>query len=93
MEITKSQFDYPADFSPENYFNNSYGIIVDPDCGTEIVEVKVFGNQRKYFESLPLHHSQTLIAEDNDSATFQFFVQPTFDFIQELFSYGEDIEV
>ncbi len=93
LEITKSPFDYPDDFSPENYFHNNYGIIVDSDYDTEIVEVKVFGNQRKYFETLPLHHSQTLIAEDSDSATFQFFVQPTFDFMKELFSYGEEVEV
>ncbi len=93
LEITKSTFEYPADFSPESYFHNSYGIIIDPDYDTEFVEIKVFGNQRKYFESLPLHHSQNLIAEDSDSATFQYFLQPTFDFSKELFSYAGSIEV
>lgn len=93
LEITKSTFEYPADFSPESYFYNSYGIIVAPDYDAEIVEIKVFGNQRKYFESLPLHHSQTLIAENDDFVTFQYFLQPTFDFKKELFSYAGSIEV
>ena len=93
LEITKSVFNYPADFLPEDYFYNSYGIIVNSSKSPGTIVVKVFGTQRKYFETLPLHHSQTLIAENNEYATFQYIVHATYDFIKELFSYAEDIEV
>lgn len=93
VKITKSVFDYPADFSPENYFHNSFGIIYSFGKEPEKVEIKVIGNQRKYIETLPLHHSQTLLEENDEYALFQYLVHPTYDFIQELFSHGENIEI
>ncbi|MDD3738792.1 MAG: WYL domain-containing protein [Lentimicrobiaceae bacterium] len=93
LEITKLQFNYPADFSPESFFYDSFGVIVNSGEETETVEIKVFDNQRKYFESLPLHHSQTLVEENGDYATFQYTIRPTYDFIQELFMHAENVEV
>ncbi len=93
VEITKSVFNYPADFSPKNYFYNSFGIIHSPDEVPETVEIRVIGNQRKYIDTLPLHHSQTLMEENEEYAVFQYLVHPTYDFIQELFSHGENIEI
>lgn len=93
VEITKSVFNYPSDFSPEKYFHNSFGIIHSPDEEPEIVVIKVFGNQQKYIETLPMHHSQTLLENNNEYAVFRYLVHPTYDFMQELFSHGENIEV
>ncbi|MDO5524009.1 MAG: WYL domain-containing protein [Bacteroidia bacterium] len=93
VQVTKFTFDYPVGFSPEKYFHNSFGIIHASGEEPETVEIKVFGNQRKYIESLPLHHSQTLVEENEEYAVYQYFVHPTYDFIQELFSHGENIEI
>lgn len=93
IEITNVSFNYPIDFSAENYFYNSFGIIHDVDLDPEIIEIKVFNSQQKYLKTLPLHHSQTLIEENQEYATFQFYMSATYDFIQELFSHAENIEV
>lgn len=93
VEITKSVFNYPVDFSPEVYFFDCFGIIHNPDKNPETVEIKVYGNQQRYIETLPLHHSQKLVEENADYAVFQYIVHLTYDFMQELFSHGENIEV
>ncbi|HPW66381.1 MAG TPA: WYL domain-containing protein [Salinivirgaceae bacterium] len=93
LKITNSRFDYPTDFSPEGYFYYSFGIIASSDEEPETVEVKVYNNQRKYFETLPLHHSQTLIEGNSEYAMFQYTICPTYDFVQELFMHAENVEV
>lgn len=93
VAVTQTTFIYPADFSPENYFYNSYGIIHSHSEKPETVVIKVFGNQRRYFETLPLHHSQTLLEDKIEYAVFQYLLHPTYDFVQELLSHGENIEV
>ena len=59
----------------------------------ETVEIKVSPDHRKYIETLPLHHSQTLVDDKVDYVIFQYLLHPTHDFIQELFTHGENIEV
>ena len=46
-----------------------------------------------YLESLPLHHSQRIIAQDDESITFELNVRPTFDFYQALLAQTDMAEV
>lgn len=93
IEITNQVFVYPSDFNPESYFSNSYGIIVEEDDIPQEIEIKVMGNQRKYFNTLPLHHSQTLVEENEEYSVFQYKVHITYDFVQELLSHGASVEI
>jgi predicted DNA-binding transcriptional regulator YafY len=93
LRITEKPFKLPEDFCPESYFENAFGIIVDENIEPCIVELKVFGNQRKYVQTLPLHHSQEETEIGEDASVFSFYLSPTFDFRQELLSHGEDVEV
>ncbi len=43
--------------------------------------------------SLPLHHSQEELENGEDFTTFGFYMSPAYDFIQEILSHGNDIEV
>ena len=58
LSQTENAFEVPADFSPDAYFYNAFGVIVEDACPPEIIELKVYGTQREYFRTLPLHHSQ-----------------------------------
>ena len=93
LNPTTSKFKMPADFNPESYFNDCYGII--HDTGVEPVEViiKVTERQSNYLRALPLHHSQKEIETNENYSIFSFFIMPTFDFRQEILSMGEDAEV
>ena len=50
----------------------------------QIVRVKVTANQAKYFESLPLHSSQEIEDSNERFTIFKYYIDPTFDFKQEL---------
>ena len=91
--VTNTPFLYPADFSPEVYFNHCFGIMHSGDEVPETVVVKVYGNQRRYFETLPLHHSQTLLEVQAEYVLFQYLLHPTYDFVQELLSHGNNVEL
>jgi hypothetical protein len=93
LASTKYKFKMPTDFDPEIYFNDCYGIIHDTDETTQLVRLKVNARHANYLRTLPLHHSQ--IEEDRNEkySIFSMFLKPSFDFLQEILSMGEDVEV
>ena len=49
--------------------------------------------QCKYLRALPLHESQTEVKQTADYSVFTYLLRPTYDFVQEVLSRGEDVEV
>jgi hypothetical protein len=93
LEPTDVTFPYPEDFSPQEFFEDCFGIIVDADYEPEDVRLKVSAGQANYLRSLHLHESQEEVECTPDYSIFQLHVRPVFDFQQELLSMGEDVEV
>ncbi|WP_436412289.1 helix-turn-helix transcriptional regulator [Petrimonas sp.] len=93
IKITENSFHLPEDFDGESFFADSYGIIMGDEIETERVVIRVGGNQERYIKSLPLHHSQKEEETTPEYTLFSYQIKPTFDFRQELLSYGADIEV
>lgn len=58
LEVSEKTFYYPEEFNPQSYFDACFGIVADDDIGIETVQLKVYAPQDKYFDALPLHHSQ-----------------------------------
>ncbi len=50
-------------------------------------------DQKKYIQSLPLHASQKIIKENNETFTVELFMHPTNDFVMEILRYGAICEV
>lgn len=92
---TEQHFTLPADFDAQEFFSSCFGIIVEEDKKIETVRLIVYGNQYKYIRSLPLHHSQNEIETDKnmDFKIFEYQLRPSFDFVKEILSYGDEIEV
>lgn len=93
LELTKQSFCMPDNFDAEAFFIHSYGIISDDKVKATTVEIKVWEKQVRYLRDLPLHHSQSESLTSSDYSHFTFFLKPTDDFIQELLSQGDRIEV
>ncbi len=93
LRQTEKTFSMPKTFSPEDYFYNSFGIISQDSCPPEFVDLKVYGTQRKYFRTLPLHHSQEEIENADEYSVFRYYLSPTYDFVQEILSHGCEVEV
>lgn len=89
--VLPDTFVIPDDFDMENYFRDSYGIVVD-HSDAKRVSIRTDARQAKYLRALPLHHSQDEIIHDSYSI-FSYRLQLTPDFVQELLSYGPRITV
>ena len=92
LEVSEKTFYYP-EFNPQSYFDACFGIVADDDIGIETVQLKVYAPQDKYFDALPLHHSQRTVEVTEGHTVYEYRIRPTYDFVQELLSHGADVEV
>lgn len=93
MEIISKKFDLQENFDGKVFFNDSYGIIVDDNIKSEKILIKIYGNDAKYVESLPLHHSQKLEEKTDNYSVYSYLIKPTYDFKKELLSFGNNVEI
>ncbi|WP_287678687.1 WYL domain-containing protein [Bacteroides sp.] len=93
INISKDKFIMPEGLNVESYFSDSFGIMQQDNVQMETIRLKFIAEQGIYIETRPLHHSQKLISRTNEYMVFEFNLKPTFDFFQELMSYGSDLEV
>ena len=91
--MLEETFDYPENFSAKEYFANLYGICQDSYSKPTRVILKCFREFPKYIKSLPLHPTQEELETGDGFATFGYYMSPAYDFIQEIMSHGNDIEV
>lgn len=93
VDLTKNKFVFPINFDAKAYFLYSYGILNDGKAERVLIKAFKDNNRDKYIMSLPLHHSQQIVDQNDDYTLFSYYIQPTYDFRQELLSYGDEIEV
>ncbi|MBI2259553.1 MAG: WYL domain-containing protein [Flavobacteriia bacterium] len=91
--ISDQGFTYPKDINIEQIFENCFGIINDEDYCAEEIVLSFSKHQAKYIKSLPLHHSQEIIFEDAKDVRIKLFVKPTFDFMMEILSHGQEVQI
>jgi hypothetical protein len=92
VEQTDEAFEMPADFSPQDYFSEYYGVLTDNTPIAHVV-LRAYNKTANYLRTLPLHHSQREIVCTEHSTDFSFDIRPTADFLGQLLSYGDGIEV
>ena len=93
VELTDEAFEMPADFSPQAYFSEYFGVMTD-ETPLAYVVIRAHEWTPNYLRTLPLHHSQREIAStEQHYADFSFDIRPTVDFLNELKKYGDGIEV
>jgi len=93
LSSSAKKYRYPKSFDPEVYFHDCYGITNDDETEAVKVVVRVSERQAHYMNALPLHHSQRVVEQGAEFSTLEFYLKPSFDFKQELLSYGADVEV
>ncbi len=91
--ILDEKFEMPEDFVPEEYFANTYGVShVEGEEPYKIV-FRVQERQKYYFMTLPMHHSQRLIADEGSYADFEVTLVPTDEFFFEMLKNGSLVEI
>lgn len=89
----KEKFKMPEDFESSVFFQDCYGVIAGTKRKPETVRIKVSAGQANYIRSLRLHGSQDEVERTDEYSIFTYYLRPEYDFIQELFANGEDVEV
>lgn len=84
-------FHLPVLFDAETEFAGYYGVFTDRR--PERVRVRVITKGANFLRTLPLHHSQKEVLQNDDYSEFEYLVAPTFDFIQQLKTFGSQLMV
>ncbi|MBR3064922.1 MAG: WYL domain-containing protein [Bacteroidales bacterium] len=91
IEMLDKNSDYAEGFDAEAFFRDTFGILKSP---ARNVIIKAYGHEADYWRSSPVHPSQQEIETENDYAVFSLKVgTDAWDFVQELLSRGDRIEV
>ena len=93
VELTADTFVMPADFSPQAYFSEYYGVLTDETTPMAHVLIRAHKWMPNYLRTLPLHHSQRELTSTPDYTDFSYDIRPTSDFLGELLRHSEGIEV
>jgi len=90
--LSDETFEMPADFSPQQYFSEYFGVLTDETPMAHVV-IRAHRWTPNYLRTLPLHHSQRELTSTPDYTDFSFDIRPTSDFLGQLLSQGNGIEV
>ncbi len=97
LEVTTEEFE-TKNFDIDEHYSEYYGIRTDndPEANTlENITLKVEQLHAKYIKAVPIHKSQVILNENEKEKEIfiKLKLRLTFDFIQELLSYGSKIKV
>jgi len=93
LQELPTTFTLPQDFDAEAYFADCFDIIKDDGIKPETVCLRFETYQAQYIRSLPLHSTQKEINQTDKTVDFEFYLRPTYDFVQEILKHGEFVEV
>ncbi len=81
--------------TPEEYYENCYGIYRMEDVPVEQIRIRAFYPEYNYIEEVPLHESQQKVKESRDGMyrEYALTVRPSRDFLQELLWHGRNLIV
>lgn len=95
--IPDSFYEMPKDFSAIDFFNDYFGVFIDNNVQPERVVLRTYGTQADYLRTLPLHHTQKELSSGSEGSEhftdFEYFIAITKDFIFEILSKSNKVEV
>lgn len=89
LDIHQSKFREKYKFNFKHHFRHSFGVMNLTNQEPQKIVVKCTKQQGEYIKSFPIHTSQTTVKETPEVTHLEFFLHPTYDFIQEILSYGD----
>ena len=95
LDVLNGKFKGNFKLKLKDHFQNCFGVIglgSSNQIPKKII-IKSTREQGEYIKGYPLHTSQIIIAESDQEFIFELLLYPTYDFMQELLSFGKEIEV
>ena len=88
--ITDTKFK-PISYNVEKEFKHAFG--VETNEKEEKILLEFTRQQGNYIKSFPLHESQRILKEDEESIWVEIYIHPTNDIKMELLKYGSNVKV
>lgn len=92
ISIVDKPFKLPRKFNASDFFQNQFGID-RTTTKAEHIRIQVEAWDANFLRSLPLHHTQREVEQNDQFSIFEYKIAPTYDFIMELRKYGPKLEV
>lgn len=92
LEIHNKTFK-KIDTDIEKLFVNSFGIVSTPGEKPKKIVLSFDPWQGKFVKSLPIHHSQKTLVENDEEYRIEITLVPTYDFYQELLMHAERLRI
>ena len=80
-------------FDAKGFFRDFYGIITLEGAKPVRVVLSFDPAQGKYIKTVPVHHSQKILVDDEKELRIELNLVPTEDFIMDLLSHGDRVKV
>jgi predicted DNA-binding transcriptional regulator YafY len=93
LEITNQTFKYPDNYSIEQSYRYCFGIISPNDEEPQDIILSFDPFQGKYIKTLPLHHTQEILVDNEEEMKIKLKLCLTHDLVMELLSFGEYMKV
>lgn len=93
IETTNQKFKYPAGYNVEEVYKYAFGIMAKDNTDPAQVVLCFTAYQGKYIKSLPLHHTQVIIIDNDTELRIKLTIYITYDFIMELLSFGDTVKI
>lgn len=93
LEISQDKINDTIDFDADKHYKYCFGVISPDKEEPEDILLLFTTFQWQYIKSMPLHHTQQKVKEDEKGVYVRLRLFITHDFIMELLSMGANIEV
>lgn len=93
LSLTGKSFTPEKGINVNTYFDEVIGVNIDDDFDCEEVRLRVYGRQRDYIDSLPIHKSQTIIARTKEYTDYQLTLRPEYEFQRVILALGPEAEI
>ena len=93
LELLKDGFSIDPYFDADDYFTECYGVVTGDGTPPQRIVLRAYGREQWAMRDLPLHHTQRLLAHDDDHTDFELTLRPTSDFKAHLLSRGRWLRV
>lgn len=92
VELLDETYEVTESFNPDLFFKHSIGITVG-EGGAQKIELSCSPVLSKYLKSQPLHHSQTILKEDENGTVFQYLLTQTYELEERILGFGAEAKV
>ena len=93
--VTKSLQPYQVSdtFKITDYLKDIIGVSKEPSKVKETISLRVYGRQKNYIKTKPIHISQQILEESDESMLLTIEVIPNYEMEAVILGFGEHVEV